>query len=177
LRTRKSFSAGEDFGGLLDRLWHGGLADGLHIDAIDVTGQMRGQFVRIRRIGIDPVELGLRLAGSGNAEHFALRRSEGDHDQIVLIAAPRRLPLGLEHADHPQRHALDLDEGADRQLRWAEQLRGDRFADDGDQRGGRHVGLGDGTAHLNAPIGHRRIVGADALDLGAPVLIAVLHLS
>ena len=46
-----------------------------------------------------------------------------------------------------------------------------------DQRGGRLVVGRNFPSRLDFPVGHRRIVGADALDAGGPVLIAVLHLA
>ncbi len=153
------------------------LADRLHEDLVYIAGEMRLQRVRIGRAGIDPVELRLRLRRRGDAQHFTFRSGERDHHQIVLVRAERRLALGFEHADHPQRCALHLDERADRDLRCAEQLGRDRLADDGDLRGSRLVVGRNSAPSDDPPICHRRIVDADALDLRAPVLIAVLHLS
>ena len=90
----------------------------LHEDLVDEAGQARRAGRRGSGGGrIDPVELASAAwRRRGDAEHLALRGGERDHHQIVLVLAERRLALGREHADHAQRHALDLDQRADRIL-------------------------------------------------------------
>ncbi len=71
------------------------------------------------------------------------------HDDVVLVAAERRLPLRLEHAEHAVRVAPDADRPPDRVLR-AEELLRDRRAEDADLRLERLVVLGPHLATRRA---------------------------
>src|SRR6266571_3940819 len=55
---------------------------------------------------------------------------ERDQDDVVLILAPRRLPLAGEDADHLEGHVLHADDGADRILARCEELIDDRLPED-----------------------------------------------
>ena len=125
---------------------HQRLADRLHVDLVGEAGEARLQIVGVGRRQIGPIERRLLLGRRRDAEHFALGGRERDHDEVVLIRAERRLALGGEHADHLQRHALDLDGGADRVLAGTEELAIHRLADDDDEVGLAVVLGGDAAA-------------------------------
>src|SRR5213595_2374442 len=64
------------------------------------------------------------------AEDAPLGGQERHQDHVVLILAPRRLPLAGEHADHREGHVLHADGGADRILARLEELIDDRLPED-----------------------------------------------
>jgi hypothetical protein len=79
-----------------------------------------------------PIQRCLLLARCRDAEYFALSRAEGNHDDIVLILPICRLSFAGENADDAQRHAFDLQNGAERPLAGSEQLTIDRLPNHGD---------------------------------------------
>ena len=74
------------------------------------------------------------LAWRRHAENLAFGGRERDHDEIVLVRSIGCLPLGGEDANDAQGHAFDLDYRTDRTLVGAEQLAGNRLAEDCDER-------------------------------------------
>ena len=185
LRTSKSLigagldamAANERVGHLANGGLHQRLTHRLHVDLIGKARQPRLQIVRIGRRQIGPIERRLLRGRRGDAEHFAFGRRERHHDKIVLIRAEGRLALGDQHADHLQRHALDLDEGADRVFAGTEQLAVHRLPDDDDEVGLVFVLGRDAAPGGDPPVGDRRVVCAHALDGRRPILVAVLHLA
>ena len=87
------------------------------------------------------------------------------------------MAFGHERPDDPQRHALDQDDGAERIVRGRKELAVDGLADHHDECGTRLVFGADGAAGGNLPIGDRRVVGGDALDVGHPVLAGIFGLA
>src|SRR5450631_3675674 len=107
-------------------LANGGLhlmrSDSLNVDQIREAGQSCLQVVRIGWWRIGPIYGRLLLGWRRDTQHLAFGRREWGHQDIILVLAERRLALGGEEADDPQRHALDLDKGADWILPRAEEL-------------------------------------------------------
>ena len=58
----------------------------LHIELVDEAGKVRLDPVGVGDGAVKAVCL-VRLARSGDAQHFAFGGAEGDHDKIVLIGA------------------------------------------------------------------------------------------
>ena len=79
----------------------------------------------------------------------ALGGGIGNHDDVVLVLPPQRLPLGLEHADDAEGDVLDAEDRAERVLSEAEQLLEHRLPEHGDARRGLLVALGEGGPSLS----------------------------
>ncbi len=168
--------ARENFRHLDDRRLNLARTDGLYVDLVHVADQPLLKVVGVGWQRIDPVERRLLLTWRGDAEDLTLGGREGDHDEIVLIGTEWCLSFRRENANHTQRHAFDLDDRADRVGVGAEQLAGNGLAKDHDQRGVVVVVLRNAATRGDLPVGDGRIIGTDALNVGRPVLIGVLHL-
>ncbi len=96
---------------------------------------------------------------------------------VVLILAEAGLAFAGEHPDHPHRHALDQNGGADRVLVIAEQVLQHGLAEQADAGGAAQVVLAHGPPGDHGPVADREVARRDALERGAPVLVAVLELT
>src|SRR5439155_762205 len=84
----------------------------------------------------------------------SLGGEERHQDHVVLILAPRRLPLAGEDADHLERHVLHADFHADRILALREELIDDRLAEDRHRAGARVVPLIEEPSRAERPVAH-----------------------
>src|SRR5712691_2142855 len=111
----------------------------------------------------------VRLA---RAEDLLLRRRDRDEHHVVLVLAPRVLPLAREDADHRERHLLDPDDLPEG-LGLAEEVEGRRLADERDFGGPVDVLRVDLTAVHDGPVARLGVVDGDALDDSGPVEVPV----
>src|SRR2546426_4861400 len=102
----------------------------------------------------------------------SLRGRDRDHDDVVLVLAPRALALAVEHADHREGDLLDPDDLAGG-LRLAEEVERRRLAHEGNFRGAVHVLDADLPAVHRGPVARLEVIGRDALDHGRPVEVPV----
>src|SRR6185437_8424368 len=118
------------------------------------SGQTRLDAIGITNRAVENIGLAL-LARGRSAKDFALRRGEGDHDEIVLIGAEARLPLRAEDADDAQWRVLHDQYGTDGIGIFAEELAPDCLPDQGDKRRIVIVRNGNAAAIGDLPVGRR----------------------
>ena len=152
-------------------------SDGLHVDLIHIAQHARLQIIGVGRWQIDPIERRLRLTRRSDAENLPLRCRKRDHDDIVLILPVSGLPFRGKNADNPKRHALYLYERSNRVLIGSEELTANRLPNKCNECRLAFVVLSDGSSGRDLPICDGRVIGADALNCGRPILVFIRDLT